>query len=197
VAGNRATSSDVIDEERDAHLDSVLIGGREPVTVVVQDPDPGWPVRFSAVRDLLEASLGGRALAIEHVGSTAVPGLAAKPIIDVLLTVADVEDEGAYAPALESAGLVLRVREPGHRMFRFPEKDVHVHVHRPDDPAVTDLLDLRTDSGGRARTEPCTPRRSGRWPGREWPDMDHYADAKSAVIAEILSRARTEVRRRP
>ncbi len=181
------------DEERDAYLDSVLIGGREPVTVVVQDPDPEWPVRFSAVRDLLASSLGGRALAIEHVGSTAVPGLAAKPIIDVLLTVADVEDEGAYAPALKRAGLVLRVREPGHRMFRFPERDVR--VHQPDDPAVTDLLDLR-DRLRRSREDrdlyAATKRALA---GREWPDMDHYADAKSAVIAEILSRAGTEVRR--
>ncbi len=183
------------DEERDAHLDSVLIGGREPVTVVVQDPDPEWPVRFSAVRDLLEESLGGCVLAIEHVGSTAVPGLAAKPIIDVLLTVADVEDEGGYAPALESAGLVLRVREPGHRMFRSPGKDVHVHVHQPDDPAVTDLLDLR-DRLRRSREDRALYAATKRaLAGREWPDMDHYADAKSAVIAEILSRAGTEVRR--
>ncbi len=92
---------------------------------------------------------------------------------------------------------MLRVREPGHRMFRSPEKDVHVHVHQPDDPAVTDLLDLR-DRLRRSREDRALYAATKRaLAGREWPDMDHYADAKSAVIAEILSRARTEVRRRP
>ena len=174
--------------ERDGYLDAVLIGGREPVTVVVQDPDPQWPVRFAAVRDLLVSSLGERALAVDHVGSTAVPGLAAKPIIDVQVTVADVEDEAAYAPALERAGLVLRVREPGHRMFRTPQRDVHVHVHAPGDPVLAERLDLRD----RLRRSPedralyeATKRALA---GREWPDMDVYADAKSEVIAEILAR---------
>jgi GrpB-like predicted nucleotidyltransferase (UPF0157 family) len=130
-------------QERIAHLESVLIGGREPVSIVVRDYDPEWPSRFESVRDRIRAALGSPALVVEHIGSTAVPELAAKPIIDVLLTVADTEDESGYAPALERAGFVLRVREPGHRMFRTPERDVHVHVYQHDAPAVTDLLDLR------------------------------------------------------
>src|SRR5947209_6126929 len=97
--------------ERAARLDAVLVGGRERVEIVVVDPDPAWPARFQAVRDRLRAALGDRALGIEHIGSTAVPGLAAKPIIDVLLTVAAVDDEAAYAGAVEGAGFLLRVRE--------------------------------------------------------------------------------------
>ena len=72
-----------------------------------------------------------------------MPRLAAKPIIDVLVVVADVEDEPSYVPALEDAGFVLRVREAGHRMFRTPGRDVHVHVYASGDQAITDYLDLR------------------------------------------------------
>jgi GrpB-like predicted nucleotidyltransferase (UPF0157 family) len=179
----------VTDEERQAHLDAVLIGGREPVTVVVQDPDPQWPARFASARDLLVRALGDRALAVEHIGSTAVPGLAAKPVIDVSVTVPDVADEAAYAPALEGAGLVLRVREPGHRVFRSPARDLHVHVYSPGDLAAADQLVLRDwlrwHSDDRARYA----RTKRELAGRERRDMDDYADAKSAVIGEILARA--------
>ena len=182
--------ADVTDDERAAYLDSVLTGGRQPVTVVLADHDPAWADRFQSVRELVETALDGRALAVEHVGSTAVPGLAAKPVDDVQVTVDDVEDEAAYAPALVGAGLVLRVREPGHRMFRTPARDVHVHVHGPGDPALAERLDLRDhlrrSPGDRALYE-ATKRALA---GRAWPDMDDYADAKSDVIAEILARAR-------
>ena len=61
-------------------------------------------------------ALGDRVLALEHVGSTSVPDLPAKPIIDIDLTVTDSSDEAAYVPALEQVGFVLQVREPGwHR----------------------------------------------------------------------------------
>ncbi|MGY1604783.1 GrpB family protein [Geodermatophilus sp. SYSU D00815] len=179
-----------MDPERDRHLDAVLIGGREPVTVVVADHDPDRPVRFAGVAAGLRAALGDRALGVEHIGSTSVPGLAAKPVVDVLLAVADVEDEASYAPALEGAGFALRVREPGHRMCRTPARDVHVHVHEPDDAAVADYLDLRdwlrVDEADRLRYE-AVKRELAR---RPWPDMNHYADAKSDVIAEALDRAR-------
>ena len=167
-----------------------LVGGREPVTVVIRDHDPQWPARFAAVRDRIRTALGDRALDIEHIGSTAVPGLAAKPIVDVLLTVRDVEDEPAYAPALGEAGFVLRVREPGHRMFRTPERDVHVHVCEPEDPEVSAWLDLRDwlrhDEADR-QLYATTKRELAK---RAWADMNDYADAKSDVVRQILARAR-------
>lgn len=170
-------------------LAAYLVGGREAVTVVLRDHDPAWAGRFRSVRELVETALGGRALAVEHVGSTAVPGLAAKPVVDVQVTVADVEDEAGYVPALVATGLELRVREAGHRLFRTPERDVHLHVHGPGDPALTERLDLRDhlrrDSNDRVLYE-ATKRALA---GREWADVDDYADAKSAVIAGILGRA--------
>ncbi|MCW2714444.1 MAG: uncharacterized protein JWN88_1491 [Frankiales bacterium] len=176
--------------DRDAYLDSVLIGGREPVTISVVAYDEGWPLRFQDLRGLVETALGDRALAVEHIGSTSVPGLAAKPILDLLLAVADVEDEGAYVPPLVDAGLVLRVREPGHRMLRTPGKDVHLHVYEPADQAVVDYLDLRDwlreSASDRALYE-TTKRDLAR---RAWVDMNDYADAKTDVVLDILGRAR-------
>jgi GrpB-like predicted nucleotidyltransferase (UPF0157 family) len=75
--------------------------------------------------------LGPASRRIEHIGSTAVPGLAAKPVIDVQVAVPDVTDEKGFAPALEGLGLPLRTREPGHRYFRPPRgrpREVQVHV---------------------------------------------------------------------
>ena len=178
------------ERDRDAYLQSVLIGGREPVAIVVRQYDPAWPARYSAVRARIQEALGLRALGIEHIGSTAVPGLAAKPIVDVLVTVADVEDEPAYAPALEAAGFPQRVREPGHRMFRTPERDVHVHVYRSDAPAVADYLDLRDWLRGSTQDRDLYAATKQALATQQWTDMNDYADAKTDVIAAILTRAR-------
>jgi GrpB-like predicted nucleotidyltransferase (UPF0157 family) len=177
--------------ERDRYLDSVLIGGREPVTIVVADHDPSWAARFEQVEARLHAALGATALSVEHIGSTSVPGLAAKPIIDVLVVVADVEAESSFLAALEAAGFALRARDPGHRMFRTSGKDVHVHVYSTGDGAIVDYLDLRdwlrVDEAD--RTVYADVKR--RLAQRPWSDMNHYADAKTEVIAQILARARS------
>lgn len=174
--------------ERDAYLEAVLIGGRERVEIRVVDYDPAWPARFAAERGRIAAALGQAARSIEHMGSTAVPGLPAKPIVDVLVTVDDVEDEDRYRPALEQAGYVLRVREPGHRMFRTPERDVHVHLHPLGDPEVGRVLRfrdrLREHEGDRLRYAAVKRDLAT----REWRDMNDYAEAKTSVIAEILAR---------
>src|SRR5919206_3260038 len=116
------------------YMRAVTIGELHPVSGRIQlsDYDPAWPQLFAREADRVRAVLGERALRIEHVGSTAVPGLAAKPIIDMLLVVPDSADEAAYVPALEEhAGYVLRIREPDwyqHRLFKGPDTDVNLHV---------------------------------------------------------------------
>jgi GrpB-like predicted nucleotidyltransferase (UPF0157 family) len=171
-------------------LEGVLIGGREQVPIVVVDHDERWADRYRVVRERIETALGPAALRVEHIGSTSVPGLAAKPIIDVLVTVQDVEDEDAFVPPLERAGFVLRVREPGHRMVRTAARDVHVHLYAADHPAVDAYLDLRDwlrrDADDRALYEQ-TKRRLAT---RSWTDMNEYADAKTDVVLAILGRAR-------
>jgi GrpB-like predicted nucleotidyltransferase (UPF0157 family) len=177
------------DETRDAQLERALIGGRERRPIVIVDYDERWPARYEAERAAIAAALGASARRIEHVGSTSVPGLAAKPIVDIVVAVPDVDDEAAYVPQLEAAGYVLRVREPGHRMFRTPALDVHVHIHAVGDPEFQRLVTfrdrLRRDASDRARYD-ATKRDLAR---RDWRDMNDYADAKTDVVEEILRRA--------
>ena len=137
--------------------------------------------------------LDRRALQIEHAGSTAVPGLAAKPVIDVILVVADSADEPAYVPELEAAGYRLCIREPHwyeHRMFKGPDTDINLHVFGQSCPEIARMLLfrdwLRSNAADRdlyARTKMALAR-------EEWMQIQDYADAKTAVVEEILTRAR-------
>lgn len=108
-----------------------LVGpvGGDPVFVVPYDPR--WPELYTATRDDLRNAMGDVAVRVDHVGSTAVPGLTAKPVIDIQISVPDVEDEGTYLPAVVSTGVPLRAREPGHRYFRplsGRPRTVQIHV---------------------------------------------------------------------
>ncbi|GIJ43511.1 hypothetical protein Val02_03970 [Virgisporangium aliadipatigenens] len=115
---------------------SVWVGNARPRTGIhVVDPDPAWPAAFAALADRIRGALGERALAVEHVGSTSVPGLPAKPIIDIDLIVEDPADEATYVPALEAAGFVLVIREPWwqeHRCFTSDEPKSNLHTFGPD-----------------------------------------------------------------
>lgn len=176
-------------EER---LREIIMGEIEPEKVVVADYDPAWPARFRQEEAKIRGALGGSVLSVEHIGSTSVAGLAAKPIVDILLVVEDSGDEASYVPALEGAGYVLRVREPdpgGHRMFRTPEKDVHVHVYSSGSEEIGRYLMLR----GRLRQDRADRELYARIKRElaegDWPSLDHYAEAKTGVIEGILARA--------
>src|SRR5215213_11897336 len=129
-------------------LRAVTIGepARPSGSIEIVDYDPGWPQLFAREADRVRAALGDRVLLLEHVGSTSVPGLAAKPWIDMVLIVADSADEPAYVPALEAAGYELRIREPDwyeHRMFRRLDPGVHLHVFSPGCVEVERMLRFR------------------------------------------------------
>ena len=173
-------------------MEDVLIGGPEKREIVIVDYNPAWPALFQAHAERIQAALGPRALAIEHIGSTSVPGLAAKPIIDILVVVKDSSDEASYLPALVAAGYVLRVREPNwheHRMFRTPDRDVHIHIFSHGSVENERQLlfrdRLRTSSEDRDRYE-ATKRALA---SQGFTDMNAYATAKSAIIEEIIGRA--------
>ena len=124
--------------------------------------------------------------------NTSVPDLAAKPIVDILLVVDDSGDETSYAPALERAGYVLRVREKDfheHRMFRTATKDVHVHVYSPDSPEIDRYLLLRDRLRANKEDRKLYARTKRELAERDWPSMQHYAEAKTEIIEEILVRA--------
>ena len=174
---------------QDVQVESTLIGGREKRDVRITDYDPMWPVRFENERARLERALGPRALQIDHIGSTSVPGLAAKPIIDINVSVTDPDDEFAYLAALEKAGYVLRVREPAHRMVRTPTRDVHVHICASESVweyrhlLFRDWLRTSVDD---ARLYEAVKRGLAKM---DWDDFNAFADAKGDVIAEITDRA--------
>ncbi|UNX53518.1 GrpB family protein [Georgenia sp. TF02-10] len=179
-----------MDEERAAYLDLVLVGGREPTTIVQVPYDPRWPLRFHDLAARVHRALGPAALAVEHIGSTAVAGLPAKPIVDMLLLVADVGDEPAYVPALEASGFALRVREERHRMLRTAARDVHLHVYEPGQPDVRDYLDLRDWLRASAADRDLYAATKARLARQAWVDMNEYADAKTDTVRQILGRAR-------
>jgi GrpB-like predicted nucleotidyltransferase (UPF0157 family) len=130
---------------------------------------------------------------IEHVGSTAVPGLAAKPRIDVRLVVADSADEPAYVPAVEAAGYVLRIREPDwyeHRVFKGPDVDINLDVLSPGCPEIDRMLLFRDWLRSNASDRRLYERTKRELARRDWTYVQNYADAKTAVVEEILMRAR-------
>jgi GrpB-like predicted nucleotidyltransferase (UPF0157 family) len=184
-----------VDEEQ---LRAITIGELTPyaVKVVVEDYDPAWPDWFEWDRARIADALGPAALSIEHAGSTSVPGLPAKPVIDILLQVADTVSEATYVPHLEAAGYTLRLREPEwfeHRLLhrRGEPHDVNLHVFSPRyaeeeiDRMLTfrDWLRRHEDD----RNLYATTKRE--LSTREWRYVQDYADAKSAVVKEILARA--------
>jgi GrpB-like predicted nucleotidyltransferase (UPF0157 family) len=166
-----------------------LIGGQEHRTISIVPYDHSWPAMFERHRERIEKALGRQALRIDHIGSTAVVGLAAKPIIDIDLSVEDSEDERSYVPALERAEYRLRVRERGHRMLRTPQHDVHLHVCAiGSDWERRHLLFrdwLRADPDDRQLYAEAKRELAA----RGWPDMNAYATAKTEIIDAITKRA--------
>jgi GrpB-like predicted nucleotidyltransferase (UPF0157 family) len=177
----------------DGPVKTALIGGVEKVKIKIVDYDSAWPKKFERHAQIIAGALGETALLIEHIGSTSVPGLAAKPIIDILVVVQDSANESTYLPKLEAAGYELRVREPEwneHRMFRTPEKDMHVHIYSTGCPEIERNLifrdRLRRNSDDRRRYEQ-TKRELAR---QDWPDTNDYAAAKTDVIESIIAAGR-------
>jgi GrpB-like predicted nucleotidyltransferase (UPF0157 family) len=177
------------------YLRTITVGGTPQqlnAPVLLAEYDSEWPRLFEREAKRIRGALGERALVVEHAGSTAVPGLAAKPIIDIVLVVERSADEGSYVPPLEAAGYVLRLREPDwfeHRLFKGPDTNVNLHVFSRGCVEVDRMLafrdHLRTNAGDRRRYEDAKRELAG----RRWKHLQHYADAKTAVVAEIMTRA--------
>jgi GrpB-like predicted nucleotidyltransferase (UPF0157 family) len=164
-----------------------------PERVVIVDYDAGWPGSFASEAARIRTALGERALRIEHVGSTSVPGLAAKPVIDILLVVADSSDESDYVPKLESAGYAVRLRETDwfeHRLFNAPDTAVNLHVFSSGCEEIERMLIFRDWLRTNAADRDLYAHTKRKLAERDWPSVQDYADAKTAVVAEILARAR-------
>ncbi|XVS60646.1 GrpB family protein [Actinosynnema sp. CA-299493] len=163
-------------------------GGR----VVLVEYDPAWPGLYEREAARIRGALGAGVVGLAHVGSTAVPGLAAKPVVDVVVAVADSADEASYVPALESVGYVLRLREPEwfeHRMFKGPDTDVNVHVFTAGEPEVARMVAFRDRLRVSEADRVLYERTKRELAARDWVYVQQYADAKADVVADVLGRA--------
>jgi GrpB-like predicted nucleotidyltransferase (UPF0157 family) len=182
---------DAIAEEA---LARVTVGDLRPLDgpVTLAEYDPTWPERYAALARAIRGALRDALVLVEHVGSTSVPGLAAKPIIDIVLAVADSADEAAYVASLEAQGYTLRIREPAwceHRMLEGSDADVNLHVFSAGCPEIDRLLLFRD----RLRADPAERNRYAavkrELAAQPWRHVQNYAQAKTAVVNEIVARA--------
>jgi GrpB-like predicted nucleotidyltransferase (UPF0157 family) len=178
----------------DEELQQIWVGQVVPhnAPIVLVDYDDGWPALFDREAGRIRGALGEAALRVEHVGSTSVPGLVAKPIIDILLVVPSSADEPSYRPALEAAGYVLRIREPDwfeHRVFKGPDTNVNLHVFSLGAAEIDRMLRFRDRLRADGADRDYYARTKRQLAGHMWRHVQHYADAKTAVIKQIMARA--------
>lgn len=174
----------------------LILGAERDDPIELAEYDPIWPARYAEMRDRLANALGASALRIEHVGSTAVPGLAAKPIVDIQVSVADVEDEAAYRSAIESCGFGLRYRKSHWRYFRpGVERLWQIHVCSASSEWERVHLLFR----GYLRSH---PRSAAAYAGLKWRlaeehrgDRIAYTDAKTPFIEATLHEAKAWAQR--
>jgi len=184
------------DARRD-ELDRVTIGGatRHDKQIDLAPYDPAWPALFEIEATRIRAALGDRVRLLEHVGSTSVPGLAAKPVIDILLAVPNSRVEPAYVPALEAAGYVLRIREPDwyeHRLFKGPDTNVQVHVFSEGSDEIRRMIAFRDRLRAHPEERETYEARKRELAARTWAFVQDYADEKGDVVEGIIARALAE-----
>jgi GrpB-like predicted nucleotidyltransferase (UPF0157 family) len=171
------------------------IGELEPRTtpIVLSDYDADWPLAFEREAARVRSILGAGVKLLEHAGSTAVPGLAAKPVIDMVLAVSDSSDESTYAPALHTAGYVLRIREPDwfeHRVFKGPDTDINLHVFTVGCAEIEQMLLFRDWLRHHPADRDLYANKKRELAKQVWKFVQNYADAKTGIVHEILAKAR-------
>ena len=190
---SRPDPNDVEAYERE--FERILVNSEaQPLTgrIEIREYDPEWPRLYEREEARIRAALGDRVVRIAHAGSTSVPGLPAKPIIDIALEVPDSADEPAYVPDMEAAGYVLRLREPEwfeHRLFKGPDTNVNLHVFTAGTEEFDRMIRFRDHLRRNDADRELYLRTKRELAAREWTYVQQYADAKTAVIQEILARA--------
>jgi GrpB-like predicted nucleotidyltransferase (UPF0157 family) len=177
-----------------AILDAVTVGGARPHggPVYLSEYDPAWPELFAKEAARIARLLGETTFRIEHIGSTSVPGLAAKPVIDIVMAVVDSSDEASYVAPLEMHGYELRIRDPDwfeHRVLKGPDTDVNLHVFTMGCPEVDRMIRFRDRLRGNADDRRRYEAAKRELAKRDWEFIQNYADAKSEVIEQIIARA--------
>lgn len=178
----------------DAEIQAYSLQKVEPYAqrVVIEDYDSAWPVLYEREAARIRSILGEQVVQLEHCGSTSVPGLPAKPRIDMVMAVPDSNDEDAYVPPMEAAGYPLRIREPewfAHRVFKGPDTDINLHVFTAGCPEIERMLLFRDRLRENEADRELYAETKRELAKRDWRFVQHYADAKTDVVKAILARA--------
>ena len=188
---DRPTSREGMSKEQ---IEAMTVGEIAPLTapIVLVDYDPAWPALYAREEARIRGALGDRVLRIEHTGSTSVPGLAAKPVIDITLVVPDSSDEPAYLPEMEAAGYRLWIREPDwfeHRVFKGPDTNINLHTFSPGCQEIERMVGFRDWLRTHADDRELYERTKRDLSTRTWAYVQNYADAKTEVVEAIAARA--------
>jgi GrpB-like predicted nucleotidyltransferase (UPF0157 family) len=173
---------------------AVTIGAPQRLdgSIGLHPSDREWPRMYADEAARVVSVLGAKVLLLEHVGSTSVPGLPAKPIIDMLLVVADSSDEPDYVPPMEAAAYVLRIREPDwyqHRLFKGPAANINLHVFSAGCVEIERMLRFRDHLRSNASDRELYSRTKRELAARRWKYVQEYADAKTEVVEAIIARS--------
>ena len=181
----------------DQYLDQITGGNVQLLMrpIEIAEYDPEWPRLYGREQERIRAVLGDRVVRIEHAGSTSVPTLPAKPIVDIVLEVPDSSDEVSYVPDLEAAGYRVVIREPEwyeHRVFKGPDTNVNLHTFTAGCEEVDAMLLFRDHLRESADDRELYARTKRELAVYPWKYVQQYADAKTAVVQEIKERARVQ-----
>jgi GrpB-like predicted nucleotidyltransferase (UPF0157 family) len=185
-----AKGPDTDDEMAAAHVSGTVTPHNAPIRLAQHDPE--WSMQYVAEEQKIKAALGSAALVVEHVGSTSIPGIPAKPTIDILLAVRDSTDERAYVPALEAQGYRLHIREPDwhqHRLLKGDQTPVNLHVFTVGSSEISRMVLLRDRCRSHPEERALYERTKLELASRVWRHVQHYANAKGEIIEEIIARA--------
>jgi GrpB-like predicted nucleotidyltransferase (UPF0157 family) len=182
------------EQSSDAKIAAYTVGELKAhdAPINIADYDAAWPAFFEREAQRIREALGDRVMQLEHVGSTSVPGLAAKPQVDMLLVVQDSSDEPMYLPALERRGYFLRIRDPDwyqHRVLKGPDTNVNLHVFSSGCVEIDRMLAFRDWLRSHVDDRMLYEQTKRELASRTWRHVQNYADAKTAVVQEILARA--------
>ncbi|KAJ4252329.1 hypothetical protein NW762_010927 [Fusarium torreyae] len=182
--------------ESDVSLAERIAHRKNKLTPVIVEPDPSWPDIFALTKARIESALGDTAISIDHVGSTSVPGLPAKAVIDIDLTVKDADNEESYVPSLEKVSFHFLIRERawhGHRFFcNYDPVPINLHVWGPDCPEAErhkifrDWLRRNEDD---RKLYANIKRGAAKLSVEKGENINEYTARKDNVIHEILQRA--------
>ena len=184
----------------DEYIEKCIVSGQKEHNqkILLVEYDEQWPILFEKEKKRISQILKDKALMIEHIGSTSVAGLSAKPIIDILLVVEDAGCEEDCVEALCQQGYVLRIKEPdfeNHHMFKGPDTDINLHVFSKGSKEIDKYLIFRNYLRAHPEARMLYEETKKKLAQKKWKYVQNYADAKSEVVLKIMALALEEAKK--